>query len=359
MTKTLGLMVQFYSNASQALKDPGGLMPLAIGSADSLATFVRILTRPEPGSYATASNTVMPFAAAQDLTGQLNNPKGEFVVALGSGQGRYLHNDYDYTQGYNWGSYQLFAGSNLEKRAVMKYLLEAENRFVANSKEDYVDGRYKNLNFASLYPNQVRRLLSAIMQGDGLALGPYITTPVAGQIAEVKYLPWDRYDNSTINIDYPVGATVLDPLYGWEQQNVALQDVFRWGATNQNMDLFNQAYIFTPNGTEGIWIAPADQLRFRNPIGGEVYAAKKYGTEITNSKLGPVEKGMGARMIEYANILAARAYTANGTIPSGDGFTYPNYDTANPKDYTAAAQLAGYVSNLTWARLEKKWIIPD
>lgn len=350
MTKTLGLLVAIYSNANQALKDPGGLMPLAIGSADSLATFTRILTRPEPGSYATVSSNLMPLAGAQDLTGQLNNPKGEFVVALGSGQGRFLHNDYDYSQGYYWSSYQLFAGTNLEKRQVIQYLLEGYNHFVANSKEDYIDGRYKNLNFASLYPNQVRRLLSATMQGDALGLGPYITTPTPGQIAEVKYLPWDRYDTQTINIDYPAGATVLDPLVGWEQQSIGLINAFEFAGTNLKQDLYEQMYVFTPTGTEGIWIPPSDQIRFRDPVGGVVFAAKKYGTEITNSKVGAVEKGMGARMIQYANDLAAKAYNQNGTIASGDGFTYPNYDSTNPKDYALAAQLAGYVSNLTYAR---------
>lgn len=350
MTKTLGLLVEIYSNATQQLKDPGGLMPLALGSADTLSTFIRILTRPEPGSYATTQNTVMPLAGAQDLVGQLNNPKGEFVVALGSGQGRFLHNDYDYSQGYYWADYQLFAGTNLEKRAVVGYLLEGYNNFISNSKEDYIDGRYKNLNFASLYPNQVRRILSAVMQGDGLTLGPYITAGTPGQVSQIKFLPWDKYDNSTLNIDYPAGATVLDPLIGWEQQMPGIEDALRFGPTVLTNEYVDQFIVWTPNGVEGQSVAISDQIRFHDPVSGTIYAARTYGTEITNSKIGPVQKAMGARMIEWANTLAARAYNANGTVSDTDGFTYPKYDIANPKDFTAATQLKNFTANLDWTR---------
>ena len=350
MTKTLGLLVEIYSNATQQLKDPGGLMPLALGSADTLSTFVRILTRPEPGSYATQQNTVMPLAGAQDLTGQLQNPKGEFTIALGSGQGRFLHNDYDYSQGYYWSSYQLFAGTNLEKRAVVGYLLEGFNHFVANSKEDYIDGRYKNLNFASVYPNQVRRLLSAVMQGDPLGMGPYITSGQPGQAAQVQYLPWARYDTSTINLDYPTGATVLDPLVGWEQQYPGIINAFWYGKTILTNDIVDQLRVWTPNGIEGTWIAPADQVRYRDPVTGIIYAAKKYGTEQTNSKVGAVQKAAGARMLQYANDLADQAYVSNGTVAGGDGFTYTSYDITNVKDITAAAKLKGYSANLDKVR---------
>ena len=35
------------------------------------------------------------------------------------------------------------------------------------------------------------------------------------------YLPWDKFDGTT-SMDYPAGATVVDPLVGWEAQYPAL-----------------------------------------------------------------------------------------------------------------------------------------
>jgi hypothetical protein len=353
MVKTLALMTGFAQNPGLAKSDPGDLMPLALGSTDAMKTFVRVLTRPEPGPYFTKDSSVMPFAGAEDLNGLLNNPNGEFKVALGSGQGRYLHNDYDYSKGYWWSSYQKFAGTNLEKRGVIDLMLESYNNFVANAKEDYIDGRYKNLSFASVFPNQVRRLLTNMMQTDGLAFGPYVQVPSQmpkDNILTVQFLPWDRYDSAqTQNLDYPNGATVLDPLVGWEQQYPGLVSAFIYGRTTLNMDIIDQMRVWTPNGVEATYIADADQLRFRDPVSGVVYAARKYGTETINSKLAPAQKGMGARMIQYANQLAAKAYNSSGTITDGT-FTYPAYDTTTPKDYGAANALKGFVANLDHTR---------
>jgi hypothetical protein len=300
----------------------------------------------------------MPFAGAEDLNGLLNNPNGEFKIALGSGQGRYLHNDYDYSKGYWWSSFQKFAGTNLEKRGVIDLMLESYNNFVANAKEDYIDGRYKNLSFASVFPNQVRRLLSNMMQTDGLAFGPYVQVPSTmpkDNILTVQFLPWDRYDSvQTQNLDYPADTgnlktTVLDPLVGWEQQYPGLVSAFIYGRTMLTMDVIDQMRIWTPNGIEGTYVADVDQLRFRDPVSGIVYAAKKYGTETVNSKLPAAEKAMGARMIQYANSLAAKAYNSTGTITDGT-FTYPAYDTTTPKDYGSAQLLKGFVANLDHVR---------
>ena len=46
------------------------------------------------------------------------------------------------------------------------YLTEAYNDFISNSEDDYIDGRYKNLSYSSLYPNQMRRIFAQIMQND-------------------------------------------------------------------------------------------------------------------------------------------------------------------------------------------------
>jgi len=315
LTKTLALMVGFSSDPTLDLNDPGYLMPLALGASDGFAMFARILTRPEPGAYELPSveTTPVPYATAISKD-YITLPKGNFSVSLGSGEGRYLHNDYDYTQGYYWGDYLAQVGSYYDKVAATYYLTEAYNQFISNAKEDFVDGRYKNLNYASLYPNQVRRLFANLLQNDPMTMGPYVIAPGGSipkdGVAPVKYFPWEKYDAtspSTIALDYPKDAVVLDPLVGWEEQFPALLGIFEFGATTLTMDFIQQMRIATVGGPEGVSIDPSEQVRYRDPQTGIVYVARNYGTESINAKLGyAVHKGMGARMLQYANGIAKK-----------------------------------------------------
>lgn len=303
-------------------------MPLALGSADGLAMFARILTRPEPGAYetATVATTPIPFATAIS-NDYITLPKGNFRVSLGSGEGRYLHNDYDYTQGYYWGEYLSQVGSYYDKVAATYYLTEAYNQFISNAKEDFVDGRYKNLNYASLYPNQIRRLFANMLQNDPMTLGPYViapggTLPKEG-LAKVNYFPWEKYDTTSLALDYPKDAVVLDPLVGWEEQYPALIDAFRFGATTMTMDFLDQLRIYTIGGPEAVSIDPSEQVRYRDPATGIQYVARSYGTELVNSKLAyKAQKSVGARMLQYANALAKATYKIKSEDPTTGELTY-------------------------------------
>ncbi|CAN5472271.1 hypothetical protein BH09MYX1_BH09MYX1_11720 [soil metagenome] len=364
--KSFALLIGFEQNPDLAKTDPGGLMPLALASSDAFATFARILTRPEPGGYTLspatpATGILLPFGRGQDINQQINSPGGDFKIRLGSGEGRWVHNDYDYTQGYYWSSYQKWAGSIYEKRSAGYFLWEAYNHFVQNSKEDFVDGRYKNLNFASVYPEQMRRLFANVMAGDPMTLGPYINNGTGGLSKDgfgtVRYLPWEKFDTlfpETTALTYPANTVVLDPLLGWEEQYPLMFSAAWFGASTLTTDFIGQMRIWTPNGSETVAIPLSEQVRFRDPNTGVVYTARTYGTEPLNAgprgALGPVQKTMGARMIQYANELAARSYTATGTVTDSDGVAYPKYDVTNPKDFTIATKLKGFVSNLEIAR---------
>lgn len=357
MVKSLALLVGFAQNPSASQKDAGDLMPLSLGAADAFNLFARVLTRPEPGPYATQTRDGMAYAELEDFGGQINTPNGDFVVPLGSGEGRFIHNDYDYSKGYWWSEYQTQVGTSYEKENVIYYLLEANNHFIANSKEDYIDGRYKNLSFYSLYPNQVRRLIANAMTLDPMRLGAYMmpgsgTNGVAGH---VQYPAWDKWDETKPVLDYPAGAIVLAPLVGWEAQYPGLISAFIYGTSNLTTDWASQMRVWSPGGSETVSISPAEQVRFRDPISGIVYAARSYGKETVNTiseaKNGKTERTVGARMIQYANQLAGEAYNVTGTLPAdADGFKYPIYDMKSPKDALKANILTGYVSNLDQTR---------
>ena len=361
--KSFALLIGYQTSPESAKLDPGNLMPLALACSDALATFARIITRPEPGGYDLRqpidTGMELPFGSGQDINGQINRPGGDFKVRLGSGEGRWVHNDYDYSQGYYWSSYQKWAGSAYEKRSAAYFLWEAYNHFVQNQKEDQIDSRGRNLNFASVFPEQMRRLFAEVMAGDPMTVGPYINNGTGGLSKDgfgaVKYLPWEKYDKTiptTVSLDYPANSVVLDPLIGWEQQLPLMFSAAWFGASTLTNDVISQMRVWTPGGPESVAVPLSEQVRFRDPSTGVVYTSRSYGTEVINSKrTAPVQKTMGARMIQYANELAAKAYNSSGTVTDQDGVSYPKYDVTGPaKDFTKAQQLKGFVSNLEVAR---------
>ena len=387
LTKALALGVELLSQgAADPTQDPGNLMPLALGSSDGLAMFVRVMTRPAPGAYVVnpagpaPGGPPNPWGGAWQLgnAGSLSTPATSVNIALGNGQGRFIENNYDYTQGYWWFEYQTQVGSYYEKLAAPYYLTEAYNDFISNSEDDYVDGRYKNLSYASLYPNQIRRLFANFMANQSatqvnaqgtvaqiFTLAPY-AMPVAASssqpnpLTDVQYLPWEKYDAatpSTIQLQYPDGAVLLDPLVGWETQYPALINLFWYGPTSLNMDLVDQMRIFSPGDAASLSIPAAELVSYRDPLTGIEYVAKNYGTEVLNPNVGfAVAKTVGARMLQNANVLAQQAYEVAGPPGPGGELTYVTDAQGNAVPLTgqtaqnAAAILKSYASNIDTVR---------
>jgi hypothetical protein len=307
------------------LERPGGLLPHAIASSDSLATWIRILTRPEPGAYYPGEGNMATVDAPQG--GVSGAPVPLFVVPAGSGEGRFLHNEYDYSKGYGWGEYQKQVGSFYEKRMATYYLTVAYNHFIQNSKQDYIDGRQLNINYATIYPEQMRRIFSQLMQNDPGTLAPYVEASIGTQsaapIGRVRYLPWEKFDPtqpSTTQLAYPKSSTLVSPLVGWEEQYPALIDGYIFGGTTLTMDWVAQMRIFTPGGLETVSLPLDQQIRYSDPATGIVYAARNYGKELVNGQ--PVARTSGARMLEFAAQLANRTFVTLGTDPVTGETTY-------------------------------------
>jgi hypothetical protein len=384
VTKSLALGIELLTSpGNDPTQDPGSLMPLAMGSADGLAMFVRAMTRPAPGAYvvqqADSSQSIPNAWGGAWQLGDANSdtpPASTVNISLGNGAGRLLHNDYDYTQGYWWSDYQTQVGSFYEKFHAPYYLTEAYNNFISNSEDDYIDGRYKNLSYASIYPNQIRRIFSNLMatqsatQFDQMGtvaqiftLAPYAMpgSGSANPLTDAQYLPWYLYDTTAQtppSLQYPHGAVLLDPLVGWETQYPALINLFFYGPTSLNLNLIDQMRIFSPGDAAGVSLPAASQVKYRDPLTGIEYVAKNYGTEWVNPDVGfPVAKTIGARMIQHANYLAQIAYQTTGSPDSVTGeLTYATDSSGNPViNSTPAAQnaatiLKGYSSNLDTVR---------
>jgi hypothetical protein len=340
---------------SAAFLQDGNFGPLGVASSVAFDLFARILTRPDPGSYCNADEcgagspygVDVPIFVADPAPTSAN--KYDFRVALG--EGRFLHNDFDYGKGYWWSDYQKQVGSYYDKIFATYYLAEAFDTFISNSKEDFVDSRYKNVSFATIYPEQVRRLFANLLTGDWESFAPWT---VAGQGTPEVKLSYPRWFDAKSWGTRPQGAKIVDPNWGFNEQLYMMV----WGAmffpTNWSMSWINDARI-TALGQDQVFWPAAETYTYFDPASGITYRAHAIGTE---SVFGvDHEKGIGARMLEFANKLVMYAYkvetdaqgnvilNANGTPKlvldaSGHPQKDPNYPGADAVVQKYADQIA-------------------
>ncbi len=313
-TKALGLYLTELGSQAGSFTDPvqgaGLLFPHTLASAISMNEFVKVFTRPEPGIYnSTDANGVAIIDGTSQNAGMVSIP-------VGSGDGRYINNDYDYSQGYWWSSYQTQVGSYYEKLDSVYYMTEAYNDFVQNSRDQYVDGRYLNINYSTLYPDQMRRFFSGIMQNDLSAFAPFVQVQAQGNsstvpTASVQYLPWQ----GTATLNYPAGAMPVDPVIGWEEQFPALILGFEFGSTTLVQDWVDQMRVFSTGGTDTVSIPDAQQVVYDDPTSGIEYIARDYGQEMVNGKM--VRTTPGARMVQYASDLAKATFVSTPGTKQG------------------------------------------
>ena len=362
MSKSFFLAASNAQNSSE-FENADSLQAISLATTDAFDMFARVMTRPEPGTYVIDKTGKTPTARALTAGEVKDNPTGDFSIAAGSGEGRFINNDYDYSKGELWYQYPLVAGSWLEKTYAMYYLLEAENNYVSNSKEDYIDGRYKNTNFTNVFPNQVRRLMSQLFQGDITTLGPYVGTGTGtlstNKVARVQYLPWYAWDEAqptTTTLDYPAGSVVLNPLYGWNQQMYGMLNAFIFGATKLTMDTTAQLRIFSTGDGATVSLLPNEQVRYTDPLSSITYVAKFFGTERINTRNAPVMRTPGARMLQFANELAEATFETTAKDPVTGELTFVKDAGGNPVCKVAAtctaqtAKLKSYSSNIDTVR---------
>lgn len=289
--------------------DPGYFGPLAMGSTYAFDMFARILTRPDPGYYCPAEFCgVQPTSTDEPVYVADSVPLPEVYLydfSVGLGDGRYLHNDYDYSQGYFWGDYQTQVGSYYDKVWALYYLAEAYDSFISNSKEDFVDSRYKNVNFATVYPEQMRRLFASVLTNDLSTYAPWATPPSNPDDTPPITLQYPNWHDANDIGARPAGALLVDPNYGWNTQIYAMV----WGTmffpTNWSNQWVHDARIALYETDAPQW-PEAETFRFYDPKSGLTYRAHKSGTE---DLLGhTVQKSTGARSLEWANHLVSTAY---------------------------------------------------
>jgi hypothetical protein len=336
--------------------------PLGIGTSVAFDLFARMLTRPAPGMYCSTSDQNCPGVQPYGLDNNLevadpaavmgNGATYDFRVSLGPG--RFVHNDFDYGQGYWWSDYQTQVGSFYDKTQAIYYLSEAFDDFVSNAQEDFVDGRYKNVNFATIYPDQMRRLFGSLVTGDADVYAPWqdgSAQPPGGGAAIINYPAWHASADLGTR---PAKARLLDPTFGWNEQLYTMV----WGTiflpTAWTQDFINDARI-TALASEQITWPAAQTIVFVDPVTNTTYRAHTTGTETLFGLTR--ERTVGARMLDWANTLLCVAYTcqtdAQGNILlNTDGTPKLKLDAKtsapilNPDYPGGDAALKKYVTNI-------------
>ncbi len=344
-TKAMGLILDGSSSDGQYLGHEELLLTHALSSSMGFEEFIKVLTRPEPGAYrfsrsrdlsdtcTTKSYAEVSEYYADDLCSAASaTTPPAFTLKVGQGV-RYLHNEYDYSKGYEWSDYLRWVGSYYEKIYVTYFLTEAYNNFLQNSRDDYVDGRDRNINYAKIYPEQMRRLTASLLQNDSTLYAPYVLPQTAGFATSsdpVQWLPLDRFtqaDPGTVSPTYPAGAVRVNPLVGWEQQFPAIMFNYIYASTTMTMDQNNQMRIWYPDSDGNVPVPVDQQVRYSDPISGILYAARSYGRETIAGR--QVQRATGSRMLQYANDFATSAFVILSTDPVTGVHTYQRAGVAN------------------------------
>ncbi|WP_437808198.1 hypothetical protein [Sorangium sp. So ce1078] len=272
------------------------------------------------------------------------------------------------------------AGSYYDKINTAILLSESEDRFVSSSRRDFYDARFRAVGMADVLPEGYRRLLANALTGDRSLLAPRLEAgadglplvdadskdpdPLAKEFPArpMGWVSWwpnegpkvcfptdgknlcSNYLGGDFNPETVTSTVAVDPQIGWEVQKFLIAWTLAYipanGKTNW-MDMM-RVYRLGRDADPGI----EQRIEWQDPTSGQVYYARTYGMEClfgtgkdraacegTGGKW--VQKGIAARVLEYANSLTAKGYQLDTRYEAQPG----NVDNGTPTD---PAYVAGY-----------------
>lgn len=342
-----------FENLWAAVVNDAFLKDNMIASGIAFDHFTRQLQRPEAGEHyfddltGTQLSSRDTFATPGDTTIVVpTGATGRFGM-IGMG-GKLVENTLSEDKGEYDRDYQINAGSYYDKVNAPYLLTESVDNFISDSRQDFVDGRYRAVSMADLFPDGYRRLLANTLTGDAFVKGVRVAGTAAGQpeVDDVTGFPtqgfgWTswwasspeacfpndgriicstygcepgttcEYDQSSLapldthplNPKAPAQTAIVDAELSWEIQKFMIVQTLLYLPENQKRNWIDMMGIWE----EGSDSDPSFENRLETHLpDGRVYIAKTYGTEDIFGKV--VQRGVAARVLEWANILIARAY---------------------------------------------------
>jgi hypothetical protein len=334
-----------YTNAPDA---DGLLRSNAIATSMIFDHFTRMLTRPTTGQHFLDSGydprgaTVLRSTDQQlQINAPIQTAGFQLVVPNGSQGigsdllfgGRPLFNELDRSKGYYATQYDAWVGSYYDKTLVAFMLTDCEDRFISTSRDDFQDGRYRNISFATLFPEGVRRLLAATLTEDQAALGWRIASEDGKPLVDGDRSPeagmgfrsfWPeagpevcwRRSGSLVCREYPSQAPIddaapaeslpIDPEVGFEVQKFIVFSALVNLPQSYKADWVDLMRIFRLGTNEDPGFPRSESAVWIDPLSGQTYLAHRHGSELLDGQ--SVDRGIGARMIDWMNALTLQAY---------------------------------------------------
>jgi hypothetical protein len=325
-----------------------------LGASYAFDHFARQLDRPEIGPHFYRPYDPNVLRSARDTVA---NPGGTQIIVPNGATGEYGaigfggklvenmlsedHGEYD-----SW--YTLNAGSYYDKMWAAQLMTESVDNFISSTRNDFVDPRYRSVSVADLFPDGYRRWLGNNLTGDDQLKGPRVVADAEGNpVTDLLNYPtepigWVSWWTPNVEVCFPNALTnvcsaygtptsdpfhprapeytaVLDPQVGWEQQKFVIAWTMLFLPENERSTWLDMMRVYEL-GTDP-YPALEQRLEFHSPA-GKVYVAKTFGREVIFGKT--VQKGIAARVLEWANQLLALAYETDPG-PDLDGDTLSDW----------------------------------
>ncbi len=353
-----------------AAGNPQPLQASALASTLVFDHFARILTRPNSGAHfgdtvlspfndmVLRSTDQLPSVSTTSMIG-LTIPDGSTGVGVDvAWGGRLLNNSYDMTKGYYTIDYNYNVGSYYDKSLAVNMLTDSEDRFVSESRDDFVDGRYRNTSFATLFPDGMRRLLANSLTEDDDIKGwrvastkgkpnvdanGALTQPMGFTAWWPKDAPqecWpaqgrlqcEEFPGDTVlpNANTPKESLAVDSELGFELQKFTVFFTMLNLPESWKLNWVDMMRVWQVGADTAPGFPAAETISWRDPLSGQEFIAHSYGTEVINGKT--VQRSIAARVLEWMNVLTAKGYAIDTTDPVTGEQTVKRYadNTACP-----------------------------
>lgn len=313
----------------------------AIASSVAFDHFTRQFQRPQPGEHVLnpsdldASGVVLRakedsfFSNRPALVTVPNGATGRFGnVHFG---GKPIHNALADDRGDYSTDYTLNAGSYYDKVFSTILLTESYDNFISSSRSDFIDTRYRAVSMADLFPDGFRRWLANNLTGDEFLKGTRVILPLDHDPSEpppsgIGWTSWTPAtgpevcyvgeDNLLCTTETDPNTFVLESQTGWEQQKFLIAWTMIFLPENAKQQWINQMRLWELGVDNDPQIPAESRIEFHDPE-GRTYVARTFGKEVLFGK--EVQKGIAARVLEYANELLEKAYEVTPVDSDGDG----------------------------------------
>jgi len=362
-----------------------GLNDNVVASTVAFDHFTRQLSRPQAGPHYFRAAAFDDLTLRSDLDTDdygsgtnfgagivnsnvlVNIPNGAtgYFKDVGFG-GRPLENAFSETNGDYNTDITTVAGGYYDKINSAILFSESEDRFISSSRRDFYDARFRASGLADVLPEGYRRIIANSLTNDRSLLAARLeaktnnTAWKKSPVVDADQFPsrpmgWTSWwptegpttcfptDGKNVCVDYlgadfnpdDVPVTVaVDPQVGWEVQKFLIAWTLAHISANEKSTWIDMMKVYKLGSDSDPKFE--QRIEWQDPKSGQMYYARTYGREClfgqgtdgatcTASGGKWVQKGIAARVLEFANALTAGGYQLDLTYKPGN--LDPNLDS--------------------------------